>query len=167
MMLALLAAITLQTSAPSLAAVPPSPSVRNEGVVQDERAAAATLDRMHEAASKADGATYFGQYAPDARFIGTDASEHWSLAQFRAYADPIFSRGRGWTYHPHDRRLSVSGDFAWFDEKLDHDAYGELRGSGVLRRTEGGWKIEQYVLSFAVPNDRADAVVDLIRAPAD
>ena len=57
---------------------------------------------------------------------------------------------------------------AWFDEVLDNDAYGALRGSGVLsRRGAGGaWKIEQYVLSFAVPNDRARAVVGLIAAPA-
>ena len=40
----------------------------------------------------------------------------------------------------------------------------DTRGSGVLRLTEGGWKIEQYVLSFAVPNERARAVVDAIKA---
>ena len=42
--------------------------------------------------------------------------------------------------------------------------YGRTRGSGVLRRTEDGWKIEQYVLSFAVPNDRASAVVQAIKS---
>ncbi|WP_395943756.1 nuclear transport factor 2 family protein [Brevundimonas sp.] len=170
MIAVLLAALALQTSAPSSWAGP-APADDRAGVVAEPaaRAAAATLDRMHAAASQADGAAYFDQFAPGARFIGTDASEHWDLAQFRAYADPIFAQGKGWTYHPRDRSLSVSGDIAWFDEKLDHDAYGELRGSGVLRRYGPGetWKIEQYVLSFAVPNDRADAVVDLIRDPAE
>jgi hypothetical protein len=33
----------------------------------------------------------------------------------------------------------------------------------VLRLTADGWKIEQYVLSFTVPNDRADAVVEVIK----
>ncbi|MFN3353938.1 MAG: nuclear transport factor 2 family protein, partial [Brevundimonas sp.] len=42
----------------------------------------------------------------------------------------------------------------------------ETRGSGVMRLTDDGWKIEQYVLSFAVPNDRASAVVDAIRGDA-
>jgi hypothetical protein len=33
----------------------------------------------------------------------------------------------------------------------------------VLRLTDDGWKIEQYVLSFAIPNDSAAAVVAVIR----
>ena len=40
---------------------------------------------------------------------------------------------------------------------------GETRGSGVMRLTDDGWKIEQYVLSFAVPNAAADAVVEAIK----
>ena len=55
---------------------------------------------------------------------------------------------------------------AWFDERLDNASYGETRGSGVLRLTEDGWKIEQYVLSFAVPNDAARDVVAVIRQQA-
>jgi hypothetical protein len=167
-MIAVLLSTLILQSAPPLAAMVPARE-DNIGIAAqpgvDE--AAATLDRMHQAAAQADGETYFDQFSPGARFVGTDASEHWDIPAFKAYADPIFARRRGWTYHPRDRHLSVSGDLAWFDEKLDHASYGELRGSGVLRRIDGGWKIEQYVLSFAVPNDRADAVVDLIRAPAD
>lgn len=124
----------------------------------------ATLDAMHAAASRADGKTYFDQYARTASFIGTDATERWDLDQFKAYATPFFARGQGWTYHPRpDRTIRFHGDWALFDEVLDHDSYGVLRGSGALHRTDDGWKIEQYVLSFAVPNDKADSVVDLIR----
>lgn len=133
-----------------------------------EADAAAVIDRMHQAASRADGQEYFAQFTPDARFIGTDASEHWSLAAFRAYAEPYFARGQGWTYTPRERSLTIAPIdcrcIAWFDETLDNASYGQVRGSGVLRLTEGGWKIEQYVLSFAVPNDRADAVVQAIKA---
>ena len=39
----------------------------------------AVLDQLHAAAAKADGPTYFGLYTPDAVFIGTDATERWSL----------------------------------------------------------------------------------------
>ena len=134
-----------------------------------EAEAAATLDRMHAAASTADGATYFAQFTPDARFIGTDATERWSLADFRAYAEPYFAQGRGWTYTPRDRVMTLAPlecrCVVWFDELLDNASYGETRGSGVLRLTTDGWKIEQYVLSIPVPNERADAVVALIRAP--
>ncbi len=135
-------------------------------------AAGVVLDRMHEAASRADGDAYFDLFTPDARFIGTDATERWSLAEFRAYAMPFFSRGKGWTYRPHDRVATLApGDcrcIVWFDELLDNDAYGLTRGSGVLRLTDEGWKIEQYVLSFTVPNDKAKGVVGLIaEGPAD
>ncbi|RZJ46109.1 MAG: protein with SnoaL 3 domain, NTF 2 superfamily [Brevundimonas sp.] len=125
----------------------------------------AVLDAMHAAASRADGATYFPQFSPSARFIGTDAGEHWSLEAFRAYAEPYFARGQGWTYRPHDRTIMSVGGVFFFDEKLSNDGYGELRGSGVLARDSAGQlKIEQYVLSFTVPNDKADAVVAAIKA---
>lgn len=137
--------------------------------VSPEADAAVVVDRMHQAASRADGPEYFAQFTPDARFVGTDASEHWSLAAFRAYAEPYFARGQGWTYTPRERSLTIAPIdcrcIAWFDETLDNASYGQVRGSGVLRLTEGGWKIEQYVLSFAVPNERADAVVQAIKAP--
>jgi len=158
-MIALLAALVL-SAAPTQAAGDP--------VVE----AGAVLDRMHAAASRADGDAYFGLFTPDARFIGTDATERWSLTEFRAYATPYFSQGKGWTYRPHDRVATlVPGDcrcIVWFDELLDNDAYGLTRGSGVLRLTDDGWKIEQYVLSFTVPNDKAKSVVGLIaEGPAD
>ncbi len=109
-----------------------------------------------------------GAFAPDARFIGTDATEHWTLTEFRAFAEPVFARGRGWSYPATDRTITIAPIeclcIAWFEEKLVNTSYGVTRGSGVLRLTESGWKIEQYVLSFAVPNDRSDAVVAAIKA---
>ncbi|WP_374387332.1 nuclear transport factor 2 family protein [Brevundimonas sp.] len=130
--------------------------------------AEAVIDRMHAAAARADGPAYFALFTPDARFIGTDATERWTLDAFKAYAQPHFSRGQGWTYRPHDRVATLApGDcrcVVWFDELLDNDAYGLTRGSGVLRLTADGWKIEQYVLSMPIPNDKARAVVDLIQA---
>jgi hypothetical protein len=131
----------------------------------------ATIDRMHRAAAEADGAAYFAAFTEDARFVGTDATEHWPLAAFRAYAEPYFARGRGWTYVPRDRVVTIAPIecrcVAWFDEKLTNASYGDLRGSGVLRLTDDGWKIEQYVLSLTVPNDRAARVVEVIAAPAE
>lgn len=131
-----------------------------------ETEVAQTLDALHAAAARADGETYFDLFTPDARFIGTDATERWTLTEFRAYAEPHFARGRGWTYTPVERTVTLAPIqcrcIAWFDEVLDSDSYGVTRGSGVLRRTPAGWRIEQYVLSFAVPNDRARAVVEAI-----
>ncbi len=128
---------------------------------------AAVLDRLNAASTAADGDAYFALFAPEARFIGTDATEHWTLDQFRAYAGPHFARGNGWSYPATERTIVIAPIdcrcIAWFDEKLTNASYGETRGSGVLRLTADGWKIEQYVLSFAVPNDRARQVVEVIR----
>lgn len=150
--LAALAALTIQAA--------PSP----------EAEVAAVLDRLNAASTAADGDAYFALFAPDARFVGTDATEHWTLQQFRAYAGPVFARGRGWSYPATERTITIAPIdcrcIAWFEEKLTNASYGETRGSGVLRRTDDGWRIEQYVLSFAVPNDKASAVVDLIRGGA-
>lgn len=136
--------------------------------VSPEDDAAATIDALHVAAAKADGPAYFALFTDDARFIGTDSTERWSLAEFRAYAEPHFARGQGWTYTPVERTVTLApiqcGCIAWFDEVLDSQSYGVTRGSGVLRKTRAGWKIEQYVLSFAVPNDLARAVVEVIEA---
>jgi hypothetical protein len=41
---------------------------------------------------------------------------------------------------------------------------GSARGTGVLRRIGGVWKIEQYHLTIPVPNALADEVVKRIRA---
>ena len=142
----------------------PAPAISDPAVAE----VAAVLDRLDAASAAADGEAYFALFAPDARFVGTDASEHWSLAEFRAYAGPHFARGNGWSYPATERTITIAPIdcrcIAWFEEKLINRSYGETRGSGVLRLTDDGWKIEQYVLSFAVPNDRARAVVETIRA---
>jgi hypothetical protein len=122
---------------------------------------------LNAASTAADSEAYFALFTADARFVGTDAGEHWSLPQFRAYAGPVFARGTGWSYAATERTITIAPIdcrcIAWFEEKLVNRSYGETRGSGVLRLTADGWKIEQYVLSFTVPNDRADAVVEAIK----
>jgi ketosteroid isomerase-like protein len=117
-----------------------------------------TLDAFHEAASKADGKTYFALFAPEGVFIGTDAAERWTVAEFKKYAEPHFKKGKGWTYTKRTRNIDFSpaGDVAWFDEILDSVSYGTSRGSGVLRKVEGVWKIAQYHLTFPIPNELAD-----------
>ena len=122
------------------------------------------LDDFHDAASKADEERYFSHFATEGVFLGTDATERWTVEEFRKYVHPYFSKGKGWTYVPRERRVGIDGAFAWFDEVLDNESYGELRGSGSMRRIAGEWKILQYNLTFLVPNDKAKRVVDVIRS---
>lgn len=104
--------------------------------------------------------------APTGRFLGTDATERWDRDGFRVFCEPYFSDGRGWTYVPSERHIDIGpgGKVAWFDEVLANETYGTLRGSGVLSKRRGEWFIEQYNLTFLVPNGIAKEVVERIRA---
>lgn len=138
---------------------------------QDGRSVASidsTLNELHDAAGKADGRRYFSLFAVNGVFIGTDASERWTLKQFRAYADPFFSKGQGWIYKPRSRRIVIADVqcrcVAWFDELLDSKNYGTSRGTGVLVKKNGSWKIAQYALTFPIPNDLAKGMTAEIRS---
>lgn len=123
------------------------------------------LDAFHAAAAKADGPAYFDLLTDDAVFIGTDPTERWTMPTFRAFAEPHFDRGTGWTYVPVARHVALEPDatLAWFDEDLENAKYGRCRGTGVLRRTPEGWRIAQYVLTIPIPNDLAGEIVERIR----
>lgn len=130
---------------------------------------ARALDSFHDAAAVADGGRYFALFPPDAVFLGTDASERWSGAEFRAFAARYFERPSAWVYVPFERHVTVTerGDLAWFDEALDNAGYGECRGSGVLVRRGGAWVLQQYNLTVPVPNDLMAGVARQIRAHED
>lgn len=123
------------------------------------------LDAFHKAASIADESGYLGCLDDDAIFLGTDGNEKWTKNEFASFVKPYFSKGIGWTYIPKNRsvHLSQGGKFAWFSEKLFNDKYGELRGSGVLRKNKNRWKIVQYNMVFVIPNRCSKKVVKLIR----
>lgn len=132
----------------------------------DETLVARVLDDFHDAASKADFDRYFGHFAQNGVFLGTDGTERWTVTEFKEYALPYFGPGGGWTYRPRDRHVSFTPDgrTAFFDELLDNAGLGETRGSGVLVRENGAWKVAQYNLSIPIPNALADRVVEMIRA---
>ena len=124
----------------------------------------ALLDAWHGAAAQPNEGEYFGAMAPEFVFLGTDATERWDREAFRTFAHPHFAKGKAWTFVPRDRHVMLSprGDVAWFDERLDSATYGECRGSGVVRRDGGAWKIAHYNLTIPIPNDLAKTVVAMI-----
>lgn len=125
------------------------------------------LTDWHKAAATANFNNYFGALADDAVFIGTDATEYWNKSQFEAYAKPYFDKGKAWSFTALKRNVYFSNDnkTAWFDELLDTQMK-ICRGSGVLIKTDQGWRIKQYVLSMTVPNENSDEVVR-IKTPAE
>jgi SnoaL-like protein len=132
---------------------------------QATRDVEAVLDAFHAAAGAADEERYFACLSPEAVFLGTAPGDRWAGESFRTFVHSFFSRGKGWTYAPSERSVSIAPDrrSAWFDERLDNDLFGECRGTGVLRRDGERWLIEQYGLSIPVPDEIAPEIVARIR----
>ena len=133
-------------------------SLHAHGEKTDDAAIHSQLDRLHQMASQANFDDYFALYAPDAVFIGTDAGERWTIDEFKAYAEPHFSAGRGWTYQSIERHIMGEGAVRWFDELLWNEKLGPCRGSGVMVKVGDEWLVSHYVLSLAVPNQIAGEV---------
>jgi ketosteroid isomerase-like protein len=120
------------------------------------------LDGWHQAASDADFEAYFGKMTSDAVFIGTDATENWKNNEFKEFAKPYFDAGKAWSFTSVQRNIYINKtkDFAWFDELLDTQMK-ICRGSGVLKKENGQWKIAHYVLSIAVPNEIVGELIQI------
>ncbi len=121
-----------------------------------------TLNDWHKAAANAQFDTYFNLMTPNGIFIGTDPTENWQNEAFRTFSKPYFDKGKAWNFTAIERNIYVSKDqqTAWFDELLDTQMK-ICRGSGVLLKQNGQWKIAHYVLSIAIPNDNTDEVVKI------
>jgi len=142
---------------------PAALSASATATVDPTTAIEAVLNDFHDAAGKADFDRYFSHWTDDSVFLGTDATERWVGEEFRDFARPHFDKGKGWSYTPRDRKVTLLGEAAFFDELLHNEKLGTCRGSGVLRRVDGQWKILQYNLSIPVPNDLAERTVQMIR----
>lgn len=136
---------------------------------QQDVAVAKVLDDFHDAAAKADEKRYFAHFTPDAVFMGTDATERWTVDAFKKFAAPHFQKKSAWTFVPKDRYvvLSPRGDVAWFDEVVDSEHMGACRGTGVLRKIDGTWRIAHYNLTLPIPNDLMKAFSSRIRTHLD
>lgn len=125
------------------------------------------LDEWHKAAATGKYEKYFSYFEDSTSiFIGTDATERWTVSVFAPWAKPAFEDGMAWDFTPFNRVVYYSADstFAWFDEELDTPNLGLCRGSGVLKVVGGEWKIAHYNLAVPVPNEIVYDVRDQIRA---
>lgn len=121
---------------------------------------AAVLDELNATAANANFTGYFNLFAPESTFIGTDATEVWDKSEFMTWAKPYFDKKSTWKFLSLQRNIYTSkdGSLAWFDELLDTQM-GLCRGSGILEKLDGSWKIRQYVVSVTVPNEIVNALV--------
>lgn len=125
----------------------------------DKNAIDSMLVSWHKAAADADFDAYFGIMTDDAIFIGTDATENWQNVAFRAFSKPYFDKGKAWTFTTLERNIymDTDGNTAWFDEHLKTQM-GICRGSGVVKKVNGVWKVKHYVLSIAIPNENVSEI---------
>lgn len=120
------------------------------------------LDNFNTFAANAEYENYFNCFAEESNFIGTDATEIWNKQEFKAWAKTYFDKKTTWNFKSLKRNIyfSKDGNYAWFDEVLDTQMK-ICRGSGVLEKVKGQWKIRQYVLSATIPNEVIDEVTKI------
>ena len=125
------------------------------------------LDKWHTSAATADEKIFFDSFTDkNAIYIGTDPSEYWTAEQLEGWSKPYFEKESAWDFKPYNRHIyfSEDGKTAWFDELLD-TWMGTCRGSGILIKKDGNWKLAHYHLSIAVPNNLTKEYIQLLEKP--
>lgn len=125
----------------------------------DEKQVYLVLENHLKAAAMREPDAFFGIFAPDAFFVGTDDTEQWYRDEL---IDKLNESPSGWDMtdcpQRHFFHAPENPEVVTFFEVLKHKTLGTLRGSGVVIKHYGKWMILQYVLSFSVPNEVADKV---------
>ena len=126
------------------------------------------VDARHLAASNASFDSYFEVVTDDFVFLGTAPGERWTKDQFAAFSKPYFDKGKAWDFKASNRKWNYSsnGKTAWFDEDLDTWMRG-CRGSGVLVKKKGKWKIAYYNLTVLIENEKMKSFIELRDATLD
>lgn len=125
------------------------------------------LNNWHKAAAETNFEDYFNAMSEESIFIGTDATENWNKKAFMNFAKPYFDKGKAWNFKTLERNIysSFNGEIVWFDELLNTQMK-ICRGSGILIKENGTWKIKHYVLSMTIPNNISNDVIK-IKAPIE
>lgn len=122
-----------------------------------------TINLWHHAAAVADEDTFFGGMTEDGIYIGTDATERWLRDELAVWSKQYFDRETAWSFVPLSRNVTIGpgGHIAWFDELLD-TWMGVCRSTGIVIKSDQGWKITHYQLSITLPNEKIDGFKKLI-----
>ncbi|MDA7803743.1 nuclear transport factor 2 family protein [Crocinitomix sp.] len=142
-----------------------SSDFKNGFPVKDNKASMDLLmNKWHNDVAVFDFEAYFGFMSDDFIFLGTDPSERWTKEAFANYSKPYFDRKSTWDFKTNWRNWYFSDDYsmAWFEESLDTQME-ECRGSGVLSKVDGEWKIAYYNLSVVIENEKMRKFIKLRR----
>lgn len=126
------------------------------------------VDNWHLAAAEANYADYFGLMTKSFIFLGTAPGERWTKEEFSAFSKPYFDKGKAWDFKASNRmwNFSRNGKIAWFDEDLDTWMRG-CRGSGIMIKKKGKWKIAYYNLHVLIENEKIESFIELRDQPVE
>ena len=126
------------------------------------------VDDWHKAAAEANFEDYFGAVTDGFVFLGTAPGERWTKSEFEAFSKPYFDKGKAWSFTPSNRNWEFGKNkkIVWFDEDLDTWMRG-CRGSGVMIKQKGEWKIAYYNLTVLIENEKMDSFIELRDAPIE
>lgn len=120
------------------------------------------MDAWHNAATDAKFDDYFGAMNDDFIFLGTAPGERWTKEEFGSFSKPYFDKGQAWDFKSSNRKWQFSKNkkIAWFDEDLN-TWMESCRGSGILVKKKGKWKIIYYNLTVLIENEKIQEFIEL------
>ena len=120
------------------------------------------VDKWHLAASNAHFVEYFEFMDDSFIFLGTADGERWGKEEFAEFSKPYFDKGKAWDFKASSRNWSFSKNkkIAWFDEDLD-TWMRDCRGSGIMIKKKGEWKIVYYNLTVLIENEKVKEFIEL------
>ena len=120
------------------------------------------MDNWHLQATKANFDEYFNVTSENFIFLGTAPGERWTKKEFMEFSKPYFDKGKAWDFKAKNRKWIFSDDkkTVWFDEDLD-TWMNSCRGSGILIKKNGKWKLVYYNLTVLIENEKIKEFIKL------
>jgi len=120
------------------------------------------VDHWHLNASNANFEDYFEIMTENFIFLGTAPGERWTKDEFANFCKPHFNKGKAWTFTSSNRNwvFSKNKKTAWFDEDIETWMQG-CRGSGIMVKERGKWKLAYYNLTVLIENEKIDEYIKL------
>lgn len=131
---------------------------------EDAKSMDERMNKWHKDVAAFDYEAYFNFMSNEFIFLGTDPKERWNKTTFASYCKPHFDRKSTWDFKTNWRNWYFSSEqtVAWFEESLSTQME-ECRGSGVLIKENGFWKIAHYNLAVVIENEKMQKFIKLRR----
>ncbi len=120
------------------------------------------IEDFHVAFARGDSERARANLAEGAVVLVPDGTRRWTRDELSAGGENAWD---AWPRRGGGRRVTIdpSGAVAWFDEVVEHAAWGPCRGSGVLVKIDGVWKISQYQYAYSIPRGASGEALKAIR----